>query len=395
MTGIVKPAAGIMAAFLALAVTSAAASASPVPAHRGHLPAAASSLRPASGAGQVDLFVGTPWHTVYQARLGYSASFSDVEATGRDSAWAIGIRLHNVTTTGGFAARWNGHRWRLVSLPLTGFDPVSVSASSPDNVWIFGFMLARPGHEVSTAKALRWNGHRFQVVTLPAEPPDTWDSASALMSVAFAANDVWVTGGVVQQHGRLVTLAWEGSLGGWAESTVPVAVTALSGTSDTDLLAMGTSTGDSSVRSLTYRWDGGSWQGTTTPRLFDSSIAVRSPHDIWITGSTAAQDSGHGILSTVEHFNGSRWRRYIVVSSGASYAVLAGHGGMWDGPYLYEAGGRWYSPTGTLFSGQCQQTGFAGAMAGIPGTSATLTASGCTEAGHTRSLARIMIHGTV
>jgi hypothetical protein len=362
----------VVVACLALGLTSAAA--------------ASTAPRP------VPTLVGTPWRTAYQATVGYSAAFSDVEATGRDSAWAVGVRLHGVDVTGGFAARWNGHRWRLVSLPLSGFWPRSIAASSPDNVWIFGVMIPPPNQPYMTAKALRWNGSGFQIVTLPAEPPNTWDSGSAFLSAAFGTSDVWVTGGTAEQNGQQVTLVWQGGAGGWAESTAPVQASAIAGTSDTDLFLLGTSTGDSTVPSLTYRWNGGDWRRTTTPRLFDASIAVRSAHDIWITGYTAGQWGG-GFLSTVEHFNGARWLRYVVVASGSSYAVLDGRSGVWDGPYLYESAGRWYIPAGTLYGGNCEQTGFLGAMAGVPGTSATWAAGGCTEPGHSSSLARIMIHG--
>ena len=320
MARILRPAAGVVAACLALGLTSAAA-ASTVPAHQARVfaydEAAATAARHVSGPGQVSTLVGTPWRRVFQAPVGYSVAFSDIEATGRDSAWAIGWRLHKQSATGGIAARWNGHRWRLRSLPLSGFRPMSISASSPDNVWIFGVMIPPPNQPYLTAKALRWNGHRFQIITLPSEPPNTWDSASALLSATFGPNDVWVTGGTVEQNGRSVTLVWQGGAGGWAESVLPMQVSDITGTSDADLFLTGSTTGDSTVRSLTYRWNGGDWRRTTTPRLFDSSIAVRSAHDIWITGYTAGQWSGHGILSTVEHFNGKRWRRYVVAASGS------------------------------------------------------------------------------
>jgi hypothetical protein len=367
-----RPAAAVVAACLALGLASAAAA--------------------STAPRQVPTLVGTPWRAAFQAKVGYSAGFSDIESTGRDSAWAIGVRLHKQDVTGGFAARWNGRRWRLVSLPLTGFWPRSIAASSADNVWIFGVMIPPPNQPYTTAKALHWNGSGFQIVTLPAEAPNTWDSSSAFLTAAFAPNDVWVTGGAVEHNGQQVTLVWQGGPGGWAESILPVQAGAIGGTSDADLFLTGTATGDSSVRSTTYRWNFGDWALTTTPRLFDASIAVRAAHDIWITGYTAGQ-WGHGIQSTVEHFNGKRWHRYAVVSSGSSDAVLYGRNGLWDGPYLYEAAARWYIPTGTLYGGSCEQTGFLGAMAGVPGTSATWAAGACTEPGRSRSLARIMIHG--
>lgn len=352
-----------------------------------------SSLAATAGAPE-PLLVGPNWHLRYQADITGSAAFTTIEATSRDSAWAAGVRLRGQTNASAFAAHWNGRRWQLAPLPIRDFTPVTIAAGHPADPWIFGYVLAPAGQEVTAGVALRLAGGRWHIESLPAAPANTWNSAGSLLGVAFSRHDAWLSEAVQNAKGQQVTTMWEGSGNAWAATPIPAAVTDVSGTADTDLWAVGgTSIYDSPER--IYRYAGGYWRRVPGPALYDASIAVHSPADVWLTGYSARQ-WGQGADSTVAHWNGRRWARYAVEAiGGPSPAAADGRGGVWAGPWLHETGGQWYTPeSGWVFGSGCEPAGFFGGMAGIPGTSATWAASGCSTHGG-RALARISINGTL
>jgi hypothetical protein len=75
------------------------------------------------------------WHLVYR---GHAPGLNDVTAISKTNAWAVG------TTGSGSAQRpqfmhWNGRSWAVYSIHnITKFDPGSVKATAPNNVWAFG-----------------------------------------------------------------------------------------------------------------------------------------------------------------------------------------------------------------------------------------------------------------
>jgi hypothetical protein len=354
--------------------------------------AATPSSQAATAGAPEPLLVGPSWHLRYQADIAGSAAFTTIEATGRDNAWAAGVRLRGHTNTSAFAAHWNGRRWRLAALPIHDFAPVTIVAGHPADPWIFGYGLAPAGQSVTAGVALHLAGGRWHVESLPTAPANTWNSGGSLLGVAFSPHDAWVSEAVHASKGQQVTTMWEGSGSSWVASPIQAAVTDVSGTSDTNLWAVGGTSFYNSPERI-YRYAGGFWRRVTGPALFDASIAVHSPADVWLTGYSARQ-WGQGADSTVAHWNGRRWTRYTVDAIGSpSPAAADGRRGVWAGPLLHETGGRWYTPeSGWLFGSGCEPAGFFGGLAGIPGTSATWAASGCTIRG-ARVLARISING--
>src|SRR5262249_18376852 len=97
-------------------------------------------------ASPVSVLVGSSWRNVYRAGLSGSAAFTDIVATGRSNAWAVGARFRrDGTWVSAIASHWNGSRRRLASLPVRHFVPETVAASSVTNVWIFGFRITPAG----------------------------------------------------------------------------------------------------------------------------------------------------------------------------------------------------------------------------------------------------------
>lgn len=349
-------------------------------------------------ASPVSVLVGPSWRNVYRADLSGSAAFTDIVATGRSNAWAVGARFRrDGTWIGAIAAHWNGSRWRLASLPVHRFVPETVAASSATNVWIFGFRITPVGDTTGVGVALHLVGGKWQSVPLPPDAGDTWDDSSALQAVIFSPGQVWLSGGVqAAPAGGLQTQMWQWTGSNWAETTVPGILTSLSGSSVGNMWAGTESTYTGKETTHAYKFVSSSWQRQNAPVLSDAGIAVHSRSDIWIAGYTAKQWDRSGLSSsTVAHWNGVRWRRYTVVAVGGDKPAAAdGRGGFWAGPLLHEIRGRWYQPASVwLFGSGCEPAGFFGNMAGIPGTSAWWAAGGCTPGPKHRAEARISING--
>jgi hypothetical protein len=356
------------------------------------LTAAVLAASPASASPQaaaVHVRKGPPWLLRYHPSVSGSAFFTSIEATGPASAWAVGQISGKFGPRGGFAAHWNGRAWRQATPPISGLIPVSVSASSARDVWIFAFVKPPAGQPVTAARALHWNGTRWQVMTLPQEPLSTWGSAGTLESAVFGPRDVWVTGGTV---GHNQSLVWHWTGVNWAKTTVPAFLTQISGTADGDLRALGTRSSPAAnvVRWVTYRWTGAEWRAQPGPRLMAESIAVDAPRDIWIAGRTARQSV---LRTTIEHWNGRRWSSSTIGFPGAPEAFADGRGGFWAGPARHHIDGAWFSAAGPIWGKNCTQAGFIGTIAGIPGTAASWAAGGCTLPRSSRVLPRISING--
>jgi hypothetical protein len=344
--------------------------------------------------GPVSVLVGPSWRVVYRADIAGSAAFSDIEATSLSNAWAVGVHFHGTILTSGFAAHWNGKRWRQASLPISDFVPETVVGSSAANVWIFGFANPPKGQLQTQGVALHLVRGHWRRVTLPPEPPNTWDQGAALMAVAFGSDEVLVSAGVTNQNAsRSKTQMWQWTGTNWSGSTIPGMLTSLSGSSLSNMWATTVKPDDDTERTTVYRWISSTWTRQKGLSLDDGAIAVHSRRDVWFGGFTSRQGGTSSLLATAEHWNGKRWHGYTV-PGGSAPLVTDGRGGLWDGPLLHETGGKWYSPaSGWVFGAGCEPAGFFGGLAAIPGTSATWAASGCTPSGRHHAQARISING--
>ena len=231
---------------------------------------------------------------MYQAGIPVSAAFTGVEATGRDSAWAVGVRLRGVSTyTGAFAARWNGKRWRLVTLPVRNFLPETVAASSPADVWIFGFVIRPAGQPNSAGMVLHLVGQHWRRVHLPPQPPNTWNQGTAMQALVFGPRDVWLSGGAqTSTAGTLQTQIWRWSGTRWSSTELPGLLRTLSGNSISDMWATSTARDSGGGAARLYRFVSPGWSRQPAPSLIEANVAVHSPADVWLTGFTNRQHSG-------------------------------------------------------------------------------------------------------
>jgi hypothetical protein len=193
------------------------------------------------------------------------AWFTGITATGKDSSWAVGERSAATgdPATGGFAAAWNGKRWRTVALPVSPFVPVSVSSRGKSGIWILGYKPKLTNGYV-TAEALVYTG-RWHVLPLPAGLTLFWTYLGDLQSAVVTSSDVWVIGSSDAGAGsQFHSVLWNWNGHGWAGHPMPVydadsanSVSAVPGAVWVTTLAI--------ARSSAYQWTGGSWRKAKLP----------------------------------------------------------------------------------------------------------------------------------
>ncbi len=335
------------------------------------MPAAASAAHPAAFCCRN----APPWRGVTEFKLKHEGWFVDVEATSRDAAWAVGDTATGTDTTGGIAARWNGHRWRTVTLPISGFVPVSVSASQGSGVWIFGYqVLSDTDGSNFPAYALVWTAGHWQVHQLPSAGAE-WDVLGDLQSAVFGDDDVWVTGNGQDDQGETtgnVMWNWNGS--GWTRYPLHVSgVRSVSGSSgDNVWVAAQQDYG----RTIALQWNGVAWHKARVPYISIASVVADSLNNVWLAG---AGSDDHVTVGAVEHWNGSRWSRILIdpALNPNQMASTDGHGGVWFSDFAHESRGVWYVPTALPSWHGCRFGLGAGKVAAIPGTSAAWFAGAC------------------
>lgn len=188
---------------------------------------------------------GTSW----TAPTGVLADLTLIDADGPHDAWGIGYS----GTFNFFTAHWNGHQWEQVPLgKVPDHELDSVSAISPDDVWLTGV-------GDSGSFTAHWSGKRWAIV--PAGLPQ--DQTVYMTVDATAPDDVWLAGTNVTAH-KAVLEHWDGLA--WSPVDDPGSQHAngtmpdVSAVSSTDVWATGSwLDADGISHRVLENWDGATW----------------------------------------------------------------------------------------------------------------------------------------
>ncbi|GII58439.1 hypothetical protein Pth03_68280 [Planotetraspora thailandica] len=107
-----------------------------------------------------------------------------ITARSATDAWLSGTRY---TADGGFqpyTARWNGHRWKQVNIPVGDLSISDMWAESKMSVWVTGQV---PSGEEWIPVVLHWNGKKWKNVRIP-------DEGQTPLAISGNGGKVWVTG---------------------------------------------------------------------------------------------------------------------------------------------------------------------------------------------------------
>jgi hypothetical protein len=263
------------------------------------------------------------------APAGQQATLAGVDDLGPGNAWAVG-------TSGGLTLteHWNGTRWSIVPSPNpatgTAGDSdtlTSISGTGPDDLWAAGW---DSNEATNTIQLLfeHWNGTTWTAATSPT-PVGSFQFAAGI--TAISPGNVWAVGTDRTDGTKTLSAHWNGN----AWSIVPTPDFDMK--TDQNLLTGVSSDAAGQVQAAGYADDdgqnfrvpyvlqrtGGTWVLTKVPNPGSegsqlSGIAVLSPADIWIAGTTEQTDGAQ--LALTEQFNGTRW----AISPAADPGQLAG-----------------------------------------------------------------------
>jgi hypothetical protein len=230
------------------------------------------------------------------------------DASSPADVWVVGAAEPLKQSTTGLALRWDGDRWRHMS--IQGADDLyDVAVIGPDDVWAFG-----PGGFDERGDSLpdwlgHWDGRRWSRATAP---PD-WELVSPGALAAVATDDVWLVG---TDFGSDDTVAapyiahWDGVR--WSHSEVGVRSGLLldvSAFSSDSVWATGYASldeFDQASGSVVLKWDGNEWLQVATPDDFDG------PDNVTATGSDEAwvvPDYFSGEPAPLWRWDGHAWTR--------------------------------------------------------------------------------------
>jgi hypothetical protein len=288
-------------------------------------------LAVAMGASQVLAATSPGWHGVYLSHGRQGNLLLGVAAPARNDAWAVG---EYVQQTGPIIVHWNGKRWRPVNVPraMPAFEPASVYATSPSNVWIFGSSWRSGADE-----ALHFNGTAWRTFQFVLNTGGTNETA------VLGPRSVWViTGGTCLSPCSTLASHWNGRF--WRPSKMNLDFWGIAaGGKHLFAIAVTAFRGDQTFVPVLYERAHRSWRrlGAVTQRLSNPVLAGSSASDVWIWG-TLAGPRNQGVLY---HWNGVGLQRVAVPAGLLTTDVLTadGRGGVWAGPFAHWTGRNWIS----------------------------------------------------
>jgi hypothetical protein len=277
---------------------------------------------------------GTRWTTVASPRV--AGVLEDVAAVDHADVWAVG-ELGGSTSRTGFgpgrgalAERWDGERWKRMSVP--GARRLSaVAATSGDDVWTVGSDAA------GAAIVLHWTGSHW---TRALRRPES----ELFDIVAISPTDVWAVGDVTSR--RFLELHWDGKHwssyiqpppnGGYGPDEEPeLAAVAASGSRDVWAAGDAASSGDGPgwADTVILHWNGTRWRDApSTLMTWVDALATRAPGDVLLAG-LAGDDDGYvqgGAGPAIQRWQNNRWQTTTLVNGERIVGLAANtSGGLW------------------------------------------------------------------
>jgi hypothetical protein len=276
-----------------------------------------------------------------------------VSAANASHAYAVGARYPTGDPAGSRAVveSWDGTTWTDMASAPAASELTSVSANSPDDIWVAGYRtgesvavevwhyngrswtaVASQGLPVmNTGKILSAGGHIWLVGEVDPGRRDTgaaiatyhagtqphWtvkrlaDSGGFYGAAARTASDAWAVGGTSQYpgHGHAIAAHWNGKA--WSLHTLPLrgSFSAVAAGGPNDAMAVGkikTSTGG--ISGLAARWNGHRWiaQHFKRPGInVFTSVAAYGAKKYWASrnGVSFAEYRAHYLRYQGGHWN--------------------------------------------------------------------------------------------
>jgi hypothetical protein len=269
---------------------------------------------------------------------GTFSELSGVYCTSSASCWAVG-NTGNINSTQNEILRWNGKKWRAVSVP----NPAGTSAQKMNELTAVRCLTAKDCWAVGTtskndattlAEALHWNGKRWASVPTPKSGGSAaFDMTELTDSTCVSAKNCWAVGAYGLDNGATIrvsnlVLHWNGKkwrkVSGVADpatgSTRFNILSSVRCLSASDCVAVGQDHKASSMATAANQalhWNGKRWSVQHTPDPGGTAtgdfsklraLGCASARSCWGVGSAGSDEaSTQKTLNEILHWNGKRW----------------------------------------------------------------------------------------
>jgi hypothetical protein len=336
-------------------------------------------------------------------------ALTGVAALAFNDAWAVGY----YTDTGGVGQmlieHWNGSAWSIVPGPNVGTSDnylQAVSARTSADVWAVGYHRTATGSPFQTL-ILHYDGVQWT----QSASPNAGSVENYLYGVAFvSATDAWAVGFYSNSTNvyRTLTLRWNG--GTWMQVPSPTPFLSVAGlrgvvvVSASDVWAVGAQADLSlTIRTYALHWTGSAWSEVTTPNTAGcllTAVAAVAPGNLWAVG--ACQSTTYQTL--ILHYSGGSWAAVSSPNPGSGDNLLGGVavvsaaeayavGGYDDGTATHNLALYWDGVSWTqIFSEDPGSTSNALLSAGaIPNSNGVLAVGSQASGGADRTLAETKV----
>jgi alpha-tubulin suppressor-like RCC1 family protein len=260
-------------------------------------------------------------------------AFNAVSATSAKEAWAVGAS-NELADPQPLAEHWNGTSWKKVPVPLPATATTGtldgVLELSPCNVWAVGNINAQTGTGELTLIE-HWNGTKWSVVASPNPETGTGTSDGLTAIAGTSPTNMWAVGSFgTDVFNAMLFEHWNGKK--WSFVPPPSedeefgeAVTAISAD---DAWAVGETAGGT----ISAHWNGTAWSFVATPILSNGNgafneltgVTAVSADDVWASGYEGDVDQQNLSDPYVLHWNGTAWSLTKVPDVGTEGSELRG-----------------------------------------------------------------------
>jgi hypothetical protein len=202
-------------------------------------------------------------------------------------AWAFGLVGRGDGSLVPYSARYNGQRWRPVTLPGM---PLAVSAVSHDDMWAVGPSLKTATQPVRRQVfiAMHWTGGHWLTLPLPkARLPKGQDLSYTGSVVAVGPGEVWCTYRIANSQNTIVSGLLHWHAGQWQTFRLPADLLSIDGTAQDGqggLWLTATIEKNYVDYQYWYHFQSGRWtarRGTLSPKGYGSTYFAMA----WIPGT--------------------------------------------------------------------------------------------------------------
>jgi alpha-tubulin suppressor-like RCC1 family protein len=260
--------------------------------------------------------------------------FSGVSAVSASDAWSVGASSALFDPLP-LAEHWNGTTWDNASVPLpSGASTASlagVDELSSDNAWAVG-SIGAPSGTGNLTLIEHWNGSAWSVVPSPNPVTGTGDTDRLTAISGTSPTDLWAVGSYgTDEFNAMLFEHWNGTA--WSFVPPPSedeefgeGITVIS---PTDVWAVGSEGGTGTISA---NWNGTAWTFVSTPELTDGAAPVNQltevtatgPDNVWASGYESNVDEENFQIPYVLHWNGTAWSLTEVPNAGSEGSLLRG-----------------------------------------------------------------------